>query len=255
MAIRLQDLTQPGQPTEQDIATFASIRSRAAAERICGTLSAPEKMPSHGYSIPTHYCGVGTKLRAVVGSTCFRCYAHDRGNYRFANVKAGLATRYASLTDPRWVGAIAWLIAEARRRYAVPTVVKLRNGEMGTRDGRYFRWHDSGDVQSPVHLARICAVARLTPDVTHWLPTREYRIVKAYLAMGGTIPANLTVRLSAHMVDGATPDIAGLPVSTVHTVAAPAGAHGCPAPSQENQCKSCRACWTPAVRHVSYHVH
>jgi len=255
VAIRIDELTQPGMPSADDGEVFLSIKSRAAAERICGTLSAPEKMPSHGYSIPTAYCGVGSKLRAVVGSTCTRCYAHERGNYRFGNVKAGLERRYRSLTDARWVGAIAWLIAQARERYPVPTVVKLRNGAMGVRDGRYFRWHDSGDLQSPVHLARICAVARLTPDVVHWLPTREYRIVKSYLLMGGTIPANLVVRLSAHMVDGSVPDIAGLPVSTVHTVAAPEGARSCPAPTQGNQCKSCRACWTPAVRHVSYHQH
>jgi len=63
------------------------------------------------------------------------------------------------------------------------------------------------------------------------------------------------VRLSAHMVDGPTPDIAGLPVSTVHTELAPEGSHSCPAPTQGNQCGDCRACWAPAVRHVSYHQH
>ena len=37
----------------------------------------------------------------------------------------------------------------------------------------YFRWHDSGDLQGQQHLDQIIEVCRLTPDVKHWLPTRE----------------------------------------------------------------------------------
>lgn len=254
MAVNARDLIRFGEPTELDRAVFATLTAAAAAE-VAGTLSKPSKMPSFGYSTPAARCQTGTKLRAVEGSTCAKCYAFERGNYRFSNVQAGLEKRFASLTDPRWVGAMARQIAEARRKYPLPTRVR-QDGEWVTRDGRYFRWHDSGDLQGPWHLANICAVARLTPDVAHWLPTREYRMVRDYLRMGGTIPANLTVRLSAHMVDGATPSIENLPVSSVHTLEAPAGAHDCPAVhSQENQCGDCRACWTGAVRHVSYHAH
>ena len=38
---------------------------------------------------------------------------------------------------------------------------------------KYFRWHDSGDVQDLDHLRRIYEVCKLTPDVQHWMPTRE----------------------------------------------------------------------------------
>ena len=206
------------------------------ASAIAGTLSNPSKMPGRGYSIPTKYCGVGGQLRGVEGSTCRHCYAHKRGNYRFNNVQAGLERRYQSLTHPQWVEAMAALIT--------------------AQSPDYFRWHDSGDIQGPWHLANICEVARLTPGTRHWLPTREYRMVKQYLASGGVIPSNLTVRLSAHMVNGAVPDIGGLPVSTVHTDgSAPAGCHSCPALRQGNVCGECRACWDGAVKHVSYHVH
>jgi hypothetical protein len=206
-----------------------------AAVAIAGTLSKPSKMPGRGYSIPTAYCGVGGKLRDVKGSTCEHCYAHKRGNYRFHNVQAGLENRYRSLMHPQWCAAMAALIT--------------------AQSPEYFRWHDSGDIQGPWHLANICEVARLTPNTRHWLPTREYRMVKQYLASGGTIPENLCVRLSAHMVDGSTPDIAGLPVSTVHTAGAPTGCHSCPALMQGNVCGECRACWRKDVAHVSYHVH
>jgi len=254
MALRIEDLAPLGHASAAEIALFNTL-AIGQAEQICGTLSKPSKMPSFGYSTPAARCWAGSKLRAVVGSTCSKCYAYGRGNYAFANVQAGLERRFLSLTDPRWVGAIARLIAKKRALYPVARQVK-QDGELVWRDGRYFRWHDSGDLQGPWHLANICAVARLTPDVQHWLPTREYRMVRDYLRMGGTIPSNLVVRLSAHMVDGVAPDIAGLPVSTVHTVAAPAGSHDCPAVhSETNQCGSCRACWTGGVRHVSYHKH
>jgi hypothetical protein len=29
----------------------------------------------------------------------------------------------------------------------------------------------------------------------------------------------------------------------------------CPAKSQGNGCRSCRACWTPAVRNIEYPLH
>jgi hypothetical protein len=105
----------------------------------------------------------------------------------------------------------------------------------------------------------------LTPTVKHWIPTREYRIVAQYLEKYGNVPANLTVRLSAHMVDTAAPSM-GLPTSTVHAAnvssspfkvlnTIPTGSHVCPAPKQGNQCLDCRACWNPKVANVSYHIH
>ena len=57
------------------------------AEKITHTLSKPGKMPGYAYSTPAHECQTGTKLRGVPGSVCFKCYAYERGRYRFQNVK------------------------------------------------------------------------------------------------------------------------------------------------------------------------
>jgi len=206
------------------------------AWRIVGGLSKPGKMPCYGYSIPAKECGIGSILRTIPGSTCFECYAR-KGRYAFPNVEAALYRRLESLSDPRWVDAMAFLIG----RY-----------------GPYFRWHDSGDVQSLGHLEAIAEVAKRTPNVTHWLPTREYTIVKAYIAKHGAFPPNLIVRLSAHMVNGLAPTGYGLPVSTVHTGAIAdtyPSAYACPASLREGQCGTCRACWLSTVKHVSYHKH
>lgn len=188
-------------------------------------------MPCHSTSTPAQACIVGGRLRNVKGSVCFNCYAYDRGNYRFGNVKASLQKRLDGITHPDWVDAMVTLIKQT--------------GES------FFRWHDSGDIQSSEHLANICKVATDTPNVQHWLPTKEYRIVADY-RKDHTIPANLTIRLSAHMVDGAPPSGYGLPTSTVVRDAAN---KTCPAKEQGNQCLDCRACWSPNVANVAYPNH
>lgn len=205
--------------------------TRKQAESIVGTLSQPSKMPCHGYSIPAVMCNVGSKLRDVANSVCSSCYAL-KGRYLFRNVQDAMNKRAASIDDPRWVSAIASLIAST--------------------GNDHFRWHDSGDIQSLGHLIKIVAVAEATPNVMHWLPTREYQIVERYAEMFGDFPDNLVVRVSAQLVNEPAPKRFAH-TSTVHT-AQPIG-FACRAPLQDNQCKDCRACWDRDVKNVSYHVH
>lgn len=204
-----------------------------------GGLSKPSKMPGYSYGLPAAECITGTKLRAVKGSTCSECYAYERGMYRFPGTKRAQYRRLASIGEPLWVQCMAELIG--RRAAAHP----------------HFRWHDSGDIQSVEHLHRIFDVCELTPTVSHWIPTREYRLVREALAER-QCPPNLCIRMSAHMIGGAVPRFPKLAV-TVSTVsphdAAPADAHDCPARTQDNECGSCRACWNPLVPLVNYALH
>jgi hypothetical protein len=121
----------------------------------------------------------------------------------------------------------------------------------------FFRWHDSGDLQSVDHLEAIAEIARRLPHIRFWLPTREYQMVATWIKAHGEAPPNLTIRISAPMVDGDAPMIrtasGRLAVSYVHADDAPKG-QVCPAPQQGNQCGSCRACWDASVD-VSYHRH
>lgn len=110
-----------------------------------------------------------------------------------------------------------------------------------------------GDLQGIWHLAKICEVAAATPNIRHWIATRETKMVLDFVASGGIIPTNLTVRISAVMMDGPAPKSWPL-TSTVHDKAAPTG-HACPAPSQNHECGSCRACWSKDVPNVSYAKH
>src|SRR5690242_14227789 len=101
-------------------------------EAYVGGLSNPSKMPGYGYSIPAKDCITGSKLRKVDGSTCSACYAL-KGRYVFPNVLAAMERRLASLDKPDWAYVMGELI---NRKSKQP----------------FFRWHDSGDLQSVKHL-------------------------------------------------------------------------------------------------------
>ena len=195
------------------------------AEKITHTLSKPGKMPGWAYSTPAHECKTGTKLRNIPGSVCFNCYAYERGRYRFQNVKDAQYKRLAALKHPQWARAMA---------------VQINSKKV-----KYFRWHDSGDVQDEDHLLKIFAVCKLTPSVKHWMPTRE-AWVKAFLSLK---PDNLVIRFSAPMVNTSAPST-WTNTSTVVTKGST-----CPAPRQGNECRDCRACWDPEVKNVAYGQH
>lgn len=198
-----------------------------------GSLSKPSKMPGFGYGLPALVsCHVGSKLAKIPNSVCSKCYAL-KGCYQFPVVKAAQALRYLYVEDPRWVESMVELIRRKRTKY--------------------FRWHDSGDIISLLHLMQICEVAERLPDFIFWLPTRERKIVNTYRRLHGEFPKNLTVRISAAMIDGAPP-VTDLCTSTVHRDKDPIG-FACPASTQGNKCGLCRACWDKTVKNISYIEH
>lgn len=210
------------------------MRVGKALQLVGGSLGSVGKMPGRSYSISAHACITGSKLASVPGSVCSGCYALDRGNYQYNSVKTAHKRRLASLTGPHWAAAMAFLLQHYKEKW--------------------FRWHDAGDLQSVEHLTKICAVAALTPKTRHWLPTRELSIVQAYIAKGGSVPDNLTIRVSATMIDGRA--TAKWPtVSLVHSKEPDSTAHVCPAPTQNNNCGKCRACWSKEIPCVTYHRH
>jgi hypothetical protein len=188
-------------------------------------------MPCKSYSLPAAKCITGSKLAQIKGSICSTCYAL-KGRYRMPSLQSVLERRLASITHEEWVPAMAFLIGDAR----------------------YFRWHDSGDIQSHEHFANICEVCRLTPHCKHWLPTRERAIVEWYL-QHWKLPKNLVIRMSAVMFDERPEPIAGTrTTSGSHDTEAPIGFE-CRKPYQNNTCGDCRKCWDKRVTHISYKRH
>jgi len=202
------------------------------AKSIAGSLGKPSKMPGLSYGISAHLCKVGAKLAQVVGSTCAGCYAL-KANYMYPSVQTAHANRVAGLTSVSWPDAMIKQIKHS-----------------GT---DYFRWHDSGDLQSFQHLLDIVRIADALPDVKFWIPTREQGLIKRFAENFGAFPSNLCVRVSAAMIDGKAPS--GFEnTSTVHADK-PAQGLSCPAPTQGNKCGDCRACWDKSNVNTSYHVH
>lgn len=207
------------------------------AYEIVGGLSRTSKMPGRSYGLPAKECKTGAKLATIPGTVCSDCYAL-KGCYVFRVVQDAQYRRLASLSDPRWVDAMVTAI--------------------GT--DKWFRWHDSGDLQSVDHLRKIVQVCERTPNTRHWLPTRENAIVTAFIWAGGKLPTNLVVRVSAHRVDQSRPLLNAflgqrqLGTSTVHKETEPQG-YSCPAYKQGGECGDCRACWNPEVSNISYPKH
>jgi hypothetical protein len=213
------------------------ITTLKAATEIAWTLGNVSKMPGRSYGLPAAECNVGSKLRQVSGTPCEKCYAYLRGNYRYPSVVKGQYKRLDAIEHERWVEAMAFTINNAVRKGSEP----------------FFRWHDSGDLQSLGHLLKICEVARLLPQVKFWLPTQEVGILKLFTKLGEQVPTNLVIRVSATKVDG-LPTKMWPNTSTVHTTDEGHG-YSCPARHQDNECKECRACWDNTVSNVSYHIH
>jgi hypothetical protein len=198
------------------------------AKEITGGLSKPSKMPGPAYNLPATQCITGAKLVNVKGSTCSGCYAL-KGNYvRFPAVQKAMERRARSLVHDSWITAM---------------VVQIKKH-------RWFRWHDSGDLQSVQHLNNIFEVCKLTPDTRHWLPTREARFLN--LMDPDVVPKNLKIVLSDHMNNQQVPPswwpyTSG--VTTDHNQVS------CPASKQGNKCRDCRKCWDRNTKRVIYGKH
>lgn len=201
---------------------------------LVGGLSAPSKMPCHGYSIPARHCITGSKLAKVKGSVCSGCYAL-KGRYLFGNVQSALDKRFESLQSVQWVDAMVTAISHYEK-------------------SGFFRWHDSGDLQGVWHLAKIVSVCEQLPEIRFWLPTREMGIVSEFIERGGLIPENLTIRLSAFMVNERGPESfairKGLQLSEVSS-----DKGDCPSYEQGGKCLACRRCWDKSVFRVTYKKH
>jgi len=184
-------------------------------------------MPCSSWGIPA-----GELCAVRESDICGHCYA-QKGACTWENARKAYQRRldrYEGTSAFEWVEAMVRLL----------------------QDKPHFRWFDSGDLQSMEMLVRIAQVARETPWCRHWLPTRQFGLVRRYM-QAQTVPENLTIRLSGLFVDQPGPERLGLPVSAVHTDKA-IGVE-CKAKGQGGACRECRVCWDKEVASVSYPLH
>ena len=201
------------------------------------------KMPGSTFATDAFACKVGSKLAKIDGSVCNKCYARKLQKLR-PSVNQGWTKNYLKATKliadnpERWASAAAFQIAR----------IADKSQEF------YHRWFDSGDLDSVDMLRAIVLAVELTPHIKHWLPTREAKIVQQYRKKYGNEPSNLIIRVSATMI-GDKPIRGHANTSTVHVNNTDHYGYACPAPKQDNNCGSCRACWSHDVPNVSYTKH
>jgi len=204
------------------------------------------KMPGSTFALDSFACKVGEKLSKIEGSVCKGCYARRIQKMR-PSVNKGwsdnqkLAVQLIKNAPHKWVAAMVFQIEKSA----------IKTGK------QFHRWFDSGDLNNVDMLSAIVKVCEQTPHISHWLPTRETKIVQDYLRESGKIPANLSLRISATMVGDSPVKSAerlGVKTSTVHRKGESYIGHECPAPKQGNACNDCRFCWT-GKGNVSYVKH
>lgn len=202
---------------------YNNIPTNEIIEKI-GSLSNPSKMPEKAWGISAKECIVGSSLRNVENSVCNKCYAF-KGHYTQSSTRRAHAKRMSGFNEQEdWPHMMAALIKRSV--------------------SKYFRWFDSGDLQSVYMLACIVEVAKLCPHIKFWLPTREYSIVNSYISGGNEIPKNLRIRLSAHMIDGKLPNKLAKQLNvSVSGVTSDHNKATCPSFKQHGVCGSCRFCW------------
>lgn len=212
-----------------------------------GGMSDASKMPWKSWSLNSNDCKLGSALKFIEGTVCSKCYA-DKGNYNYPNVVLAQDKRLASLSKG----------IQARATWA-DTFVEYFKGhiELGLpEEQRYFRWLDSGDIQTVEMLEDIVYIASRVPEIKFWLPTRETTIFKQWF-LENNPPDNLCIRFSANVIGKpVTHGLASLNKNLSESAVnyTDKDYEECPAPKQDNSCGSCRKCWDPTVK-VGYLLH
>lgn len=160
---------------------------------------------------------VGRPVR-LQQAVCQYCYA-EGGQYATWQVQLAQAVTYAwtrsALEDGTFVDVMVYAIEGAD--YLLSGGKKAgQQYRAETLPGRYFRWHDSGDIFSAKHLRALVEIARRCPTISFWAPTRIWatgwgvREVNAIALSPQGWPPNFALRPSAFVANDPPPDPAKL---------------------------------------------
>ena len=194
-------------------------------------LSNTSKLGVKSISLDARKCKTGSKLAKKPGTVCNGCYAL-KGCYVFPVVKDAMARRLEFFNSPSFIPIMVWLLSSLRKKF--------------------FRWFDSGDVQNVIMALNILEICRLTPDIKHWIPSKEYKIWRQALKIQ-KLPDNVVLRMSSPNIDQ-EPLKEFQNTSTVHENKKAFGLE-CIAYKQDGKCLDCKACYDPNIKNISYRKH
>ena len=194
-------------------------------------LSETSKLGVKSISLDAKKCKTGSKLAKKPGTVCNGCYAL-KGCYVFPVVKDAMQRRLDFFNSPNFIPIMVWLLQSQRKKF--------------------FRWFDSGDIQNVFMGLNILEVCKLTPDIKHWIPTKEYKFWRQVLKIE-KLPKNVCLRISSPNIDQ-EPLKEFNNTSTVHENKKAFGLE-CIAYKQDGKCLDCKACYDPKIKNISYPKH
>jgi hypothetical protein len=194
-------------------------------------LSNTSKLGVKSISLDAKKCKTGSKLAKKSGTVCNGCYAL-KGCYVFPVVKDAMARRLEFFNSKNFIPIMVWLLQSQKKKF--------------------FRWFDSGDVQDVFMALNILEVCRLTPNIKHWIPSKEYKIWRQALKIQ-KLPDNVVLRMSSPNIDQ-EPLKEFQNTSTVHENKKAFGLE-CIAYKQDGKCLDCKACYNPKIKNISYPKH
>jgi len=194
-------------------------------------LSNTSKLGVKSISLDAKKCKTGSKLAKKSGTVCNGCYAL-KGCYVFPVVKDAMARRLEFFNSKDFIPIMVWLLQSQTKKF--------------------FRWFDSGDIQNVFMGLNILEVCKQTPDIKHWIPSKEYKFWRQVLKIE-KLPKNVCLRISSPNIDQKPLDGFNN-TSTVHENKKAFGLE-CIAYKQEGKCLECKACYNPKVKNVSYPLH
>ena len=199
-----------------------------------GGFSNTSKMPCYSYGLNTDNCITGSKLKAIENTVCNICYVDNGFATVYPCVRKAQDKRLALYnSNPElWIESFTFILNK--------------------RKSEFFRWFDSGDLQSVKMLKDIVSICKKTPNCEHWLPTKEANFIAEYKKLYGNFPTNLTIRLSAVFVDGNPPSKLANRLNVQVSEVSSKGNFTCLAPFQEHKCLECRNCWDSNIHSVTY---
>lgn len=208
-----------------------SLLSKEIKKYLKSLLSNTYKLGVKSISLDANKCKTGSKLAKIKNTVCSGCYAL-KGCYVFPVVKNAMARRLEFFNSKNFIPIMVWLLQSQKKKY--------------------FRWFDSGDIQNIFMALNILEVCKQTPNINHWIPTKELKMWRQALKIQ-PLPKNVVLRASAPMVD--QKPVKGFNnTSTVHEKKKAFGLE-CIAYKQDGKCLDCKACYDSKVKNVSYPKH
>ena len=200
-----------------------------------GGISNTSKLPCSSWSLSAFWCNTGGKLNKVVNSSCFGCYALKGRYIQFKDhILKSYEKKLKAYNDNSVLFENSFI--EYLNKY--------------NKSG-FFRWFDSGDIQSYKMLLSIVKIAVNVPDVKFWLPTKEYKLITKYKKEFGNFPDNLVVRVSAPMLDAKIKGYSNTSSITKNSNLK----SNCIAYKQGGKCLECRLCWNKSIKNITYKFH